>query len=123
MPHNVVVSSQSSCHWKPKSCLEKAHVYNNFVLSQHRGCLIPRDAHGDFTAKVTKSLIDYISFCLKVERPISIYLGFEGLSFDNFGASLDNDKAVMASEISRVSCRASEEVCVISFMVVRILAI
>jgi hypothetical protein len=58
-----------------------------------------------------------------VERPISIYLGFEGLTFGNSRAGLDDDKALIASEMGRVSWHASEEVGVISFAVVWILAI
>jgi hypothetical protein len=43
-------------HRKLKSCLEKALVDDNFVFPRTRDCFIPREAHIDLVAKVTKLL-------------------------------------------------------------------
>jgi hypothetical protein len=124
--HKHFITLQHLCnhliHGKPKSRLEKVVVNNDFVLSRLRRCLFPWKAHIHPTVEIAKSPHRLQILLLQSGSPSLNIANFEGLSFDNSIAALD-DEALIASEIGKVSCCAFEEVGLISCVVEQILAI
>jgi hypothetical protein len=85
-------------------------VDNNFVFPKIWSCLFIRKSHINFVAKIPKFyFIDCKSLSLRIDRPISIYFGFDGLSLGPPSAAFDllldlaADEALIDSDIIIVS--------------------